>query len=93
MPNVAGAYVIRAARSPYGARPRWGRVEYAQAAIAALCPDGTISPNFNVSKLTRDVQKRLDEDPGYRATGLRPVSRQTVLRALERLREANKVPE
>jgi hypothetical protein len=64
-------------------------VEYAQGAIAAFYPDG-IPENPNVSKLTRQVNDYLKQDPGYRAAGHGEVSRQTVLRALEQLREANK---
>jgi hypothetical protein len=90
MPDTAGVYVIRAARSPYGPRPRWGQVEYAQGAIAALYRHGSIPRNVNVSALTRRVQDYLDKDSIYRAAGFsRPVSRQTVLRALELLRKVN----
>ena len=87
MPDV-NAYVIRAAKSPYGPRPRWGPVEYAQGAIAALHPHG-IPRNINVSALTRRVNDHLKQDPGYCGTGLGKVSRQTILRALELLQETD----
>jgi hypothetical protein len=80
-------FVIRAGKSPYGPRQRWGQIEYAQAAICALHPN--IPKNFNISALTRAVRDQLNKDPEYRAIGFRPLSRQTVTRALELLRAAN----
>jgi hypothetical protein len=84
----ANLWVIRAAKSPYGPRPRWGQIEYVQAAISALHPHGP-PKNFNASKLTKDVREHLAKDPDYCAAGFRPVSRQTVLRAVKLLRAAN----
>jgi hypothetical protein len=84
-----GAWVIRAAKSPYGPRPRWGQVEYVQAAICALYPGG-LPRNFNATSLTTAVREQLAKDHGYRAIGFsKPVSRWTVLRAVELLRAAN----
>jgi hypothetical protein len=85
-----GAWVIRAAKSPHGPRPRWGQIEFVQAAIVALYPHG-LPQHFNASKLTRDVCEQLAKYPEYRAIGFsKPVSRPTVLRAGKLLREANK---
>jgi hypothetical protein len=85
----AFAWVIRAAKSPYGPRPRMGQVEYAQAAICVIYPHG-LPKNYSPSKLTRDVREQLAKDPEYCAVGFsKPVSRQTVLRAVVLLRAAN----
>jgi hypothetical protein len=84
----ANAHVIRASKSPYGARPRWGQVQYAQAAICAIYPHG-LPKNFNASQLARDVRERLAKDPEYRAVGFPQLSRQTVLRAVALVRSAN----
>jgi hypothetical protein len=84
----ANLWVIRAAKSPYGPRPRWGQVEYVQAAITVICPRG-LPKHFNATKLTRDVREQLAKDPEYCAVGFSKVSRQTVLRAVKLLRAAN----
>jgi hypothetical protein len=90
------AWVIRPASSPGGPRPRRGPIEWAQYAICALHPRG-LPRDFSPSKLTRDIEKRLkgdrerqlNGDPEFLAAGLKPPSRQTVLRAVELLRTAN----
>jgi hypothetical protein len=82
------AFVIRAAKSRYGPRPRRGQIEFVQCAIWALYPRG-LPEHFNALRLTQGVQEQLDRDPDYRAVGFRKVSRPTVLRAVKLLREAN----
>ena len=83
------AWVIRAGKSPYGPRPRWGPLEYAQSAICVIHPRA-LPKHFNASELTRDVREQLAKDPEYCAVGFfKPVSRQTVSRAIELLRAAN----
>jgi len=83
------AWVIRAGKSPYGPRPRWGQIEYAQTAICELHPHG-LPENFNGLQLAEDVKEQLARDPNYCAVGFKPISRQTVLRAVKLLREANR---
>lgn len=87
---ACNAFVIRAAKSPYGPRPRWGQIEFAQAAICALYPNGLPS-HFNASALTDAVDKWLKQVRAYREARFRePVSRRTVLRAMKLLRIANR---
>jgi hypothetical protein len=85
---MVNAWVISAAKSPYGPRPRWGPIEFVQAAICVLNPRG-LPKHFSASKLTKEVREQLAKDPDYRAVGFKPVSRRTVLRAVELLRAAN----
>ena len=86
--TAAGArgYGIRAGETGYGSRSEWGPVEYAQAAITALYPRG-IPRGVNCSRLTDDVNERLVCDPGFN----RKTSRQTVMRALRKLRAASRL--
>jgi hypothetical protein len=65
-----------------------GQLEYAQRAICVIYPR-VLPQHFNASKLTRDVREQLANDPEYRAIGFKPVSRQTVLRAVKLLHDAN----
>jgi hypothetical protein len=83
---LGAAYAVRAGKTKHGPR-KWGRLEYAQAAIAALFP--AVPKNVNHSKLARDVNDWLAHDTEYRATGIGKLSRMTVVRALQKLRAAN----
>jgi hypothetical protein len=85
---ACSAYVVRAAKTKYGPRPGWGKIEYAQIAITALYPVA-LPKSTNHSALERRVNEVLLEDPDYKASGRGKVSRQTVLRALQILRAAN----
>jgi hypothetical protein len=82
---TALAAIIRPPRTKYGPRkPRKlpSALERAQGEILALYPRA-LPDVVNMSALTRAVKKRLKK------RGLAEVSRQTVIRALEKLREAN----
>ena len=86
----AYGYGIEAGKTKYGPRSEWGPAEFAQAAISALHPRG-IPRNVNHSKLTKDVNdEQLAHDPDFKQAGYHKVSRQTVIRALEKLRAANR---
>jgi hypothetical protein len=84
--TLGNAFVIHPGKTKHGPR-KWGRLEYAQAAIAALFP--AVPKNVNHSKLARDVNDWLAHDTEYRATGIGKLSRMTVVRALQKLRAAN----
>jgi hypothetical protein len=75
-------HVIRASKTRHGPRAKWGRLQYAQAAIAMLYPD-VVPDNINQAKLVADVNARLNSDPKYRDTGFGYLPRTTVLRALK----------
>ncbi len=85
---LANPHVIKASKSSYGPRPRWGQIQYAQAALCVIYPNG-IPANVNISALTRRVQAQLNEDRAYHEMHFPPVSRQTVMRAIELVRAAN----
>jgi hypothetical protein len=83
-------FVIRAARHKHGPRS-WGKLEYAQAAIAALFPE----PRYITrKKLHGDVTAYLANDPAYQTSGLTSgldeISPRTVKRAEHTLRNANR---
>jgi hypothetical protein len=84
------AYVIPAGKTKHGPNPNWGKDEWAMAAIAGIFAN-TLPRHAYHSKLTRDVNDRLALDPNYRAIyGKDTISRQVVIRALKKLREANR---
>jgi hypothetical protein len=91
---AAQAFVIRAARTKHGPRG-WGKVEVAQAAIAARYPNGP-PVHLNYSKLARDVDADVRRDyPDFVATYGETqegfvVDAMTLRRALKKLREANR---
>jgi hypothetical protein len=93
-PSRAGAnvwvsiHVIRGSRTRHGPRAKWGRLQYAQAAIAALYPLGLPDP-INQSQLVKDVNAKLESDPRYRETRFGELPRTTVLRAAKTLLDAN----
>ena len=93
---IANAYVVRAGKKPrWGTpNPTWRKTQFIQAAITAECPNGPLSDELNESKLTRDVNTRLQSDPTFSAFrkkyGSAEVSRQAVMTALQMLREANR---
>ena len=91
---AAQAFVIRAARTKHGPRGG-GKVEVAQAAIAARYPNRPPA-HLNYSKLARDVDADVrrhhpDFVAAYGETqeGF-VIDRETVVRALKKLREANR---
>ena len=79
-------FVIRASKTKHGPR-RGGKLQFAQVAIVALYPLG-LPKHVNHLKLWRDIDERLKHDPDYRAIG--KLSRMTVRRALQTLRDANR---
>jgi hypothetical protein len=82
--NISGnAYVLHPGRAPRHGPRRWQKIEYAQEAITARYPNTLPDPeHVNFSALTKWVNKRL--------RGRYNVSRQTVMRALQVLRAANR---
>jgi hypothetical protein len=80
--------VIRAGRTKHGPRSG-GKLQYAQHAINALYPRA-LPRDVNHLKLWRDVNDLLKRDPDYQATRFGELSRMTVRRALQTLREANR---
>jgi len=70
-------------------RGHWGPLQYAQAAINALCQGGPPPLHVNKSQLTREVNLWLAGLPEYRATRYGELDRKTVSRALDTLRTAN----
>ena len=79
------SFRIRPGRTKHGLRERWRASEFAQLAIQEL--HGANPPaHIDVSRLTRDVNAQLKNNPDYRTTGLGEISRQTVLRALNKIR-------
>jgi hypothetical protein len=88
MVNV-NAFVIRVGKTKHGRGRKFAKLEFAQAAIAAIYPKG-LRADFNQSELTRKVNKHLQRNRDYRKKYKdKKVGRMTVLRALDRLREAN----
>jgi hypothetical protein len=85
---TANAYVIRPGKTKYGPRNR-GKREYAQGAIAALFPV-VLPKHISYSALHRKVNEELRRNPEYLAVGFGELSRQTVMRALQTLRAANR---
>jgi hypothetical protein len=80
-----GFAVIRPAKTRHGPRGSKGPIEWAQRAIQFLY--GANPPkDIPRAKLVREVRAFLDRDPGWRALGLEPVSRSTVIRALETIK-------
>jgi hypothetical protein len=78
------AAVIRPASTKHGPRQNWRELEFAQLAIQAL--RGSNPPKHqDYSKLTRDVNEWLQNDPDWRARGFGEISRPTVLRALKKV--------
>jgi hypothetical protein len=88
MGGSVGAFVVRPGDSRHGPLPRWGRREYAIAAIGALYPDG-VPKTVKDLALWRKVQERLSADPKFRAAGYTKISRQTVARARRKYHAAN----
>lgn len=81
-------FVIRASKTKHGPRSG-GKLQYAQAAILALYPLA-LPQHVNHLQLWRDVNKQLARDSNYRATRFGQLSRMTVRRALQTLRDANR---
>jgi hypothetical protein len=79
-------YVIKASNTPEHKRRTWGKLQYAQATIAVLSPLG-IPKHVNEHELCDKVNERLSRDPDY---GYGKLSRMTVRRALQKLRDANR---
>jgi hypothetical protein len=75
----ANAILIKAAETKHGPRQNWRQGEYAQVAIQTLYP-GQLPRNIDRSKLTADVNDWLNANSNYSTTGLRSVSRGTVIR-------------
>jgi hypothetical protein len=84
---LGAAYAVRAGKTKHGPR-NWGRLEYAQVAIAAIY-QATLPKHVNKLQLTKHVNEVLARDPEYKATGYGELSRMTVVRALQTLRAAN----
>jgi hypothetical protein len=76
--QTVNAYVIHPAKTKHGLR-HWAKLEFTMTALTERFPNGNL-PERVSSALARWVSKKL----GYR------VSRQTVIRALEALRAANR---
>jgi hypothetical protein len=81
----ANATHIKVRRTKHGPRHRWGRHEYAQAAIGVLYPFGIPPELVNRrgfrAELERAVREQLLKDPEYRARGFPLISRNTILEA------------
>jgi hypothetical protein len=89
---TAKAYVIRHGGTRHGLsrkRKKIGKLEWAQAAIAALLSRGAIPPHISDTALTQLVNEEAERDPRYRATRYK-LSRQTVVRAWQELHAANR---
>ena len=81
-------YVVHAGRTKHRVR-RWGKIEFAQAAIAALYPN-KLPEYVNPKKLPGDVNALLAKNPDYQSTGFGELSPSTIKRALQTLRRANR---
>jgi len=87
---MINAFVVRPGKTRYGPRKHWKEIEYAQAAIGLICEGALPPPNVDHSKLTRHVNRVLQDDPEYRASCIGEIDRMTVIRALERYKTANR---
>jgi hypothetical protein len=80
------SFVIRGGKIREGSRSRrWGKIQWVQHAIIAVSPHRLPGLGINISGLTRAVNMYFKKNPDYRASGLGPVKRMTVQRALEQL--------
>ena len=88
---AAGAYIVRPGKSRHGPLPRWGKQEYARAAIgASLYPNGGVPENVSDLSLCAKVNVWLLAVPDYCGKYEdKKISRQTVARARLRNRAAN----
>ena len=64
-PVAVGAYIVRPGKSRHGPLPRWGKREYAQAAIGALYPNGGVPENVSDLSLCAKVNVWLLAVPDY----------------------------
>jgi hypothetical protein len=85
------SFIIRGGKIREGSRSRrWGKRQWVQHAIIAVSPHRLPGLGINISGLTRAVNMYLKKNPDYRASGLGPIKRMTVTRALEEMHEANR---
>ena len=82
--------VIRGSKDPIGGwKRRRGKIQFAQAALLKLF-GGPPPADYCALAVTRDINQRLAENPEYRAIGFGKISPRTVVRAIEKLRDANR---
>jgi hypothetical protein len=83
------AYTISAAKDRSGGpRPEYGPFEWAQAAIGMLYPFG-LPKSINKSRLRRDGNELLAQDPEYKKMLYGKLDRKTFVAALAKMRERN----
>jgi hypothetical protein len=87
----ANLFIIRPVRTKHGTRRNWRRREWAQRAIAALYPDGTVPKDVGGKKLARKVNVWLQKNNEFCNTKIDNIDRMTVLRALADFKKANAV--
>jgi hypothetical protein len=77
-------FVVHGGKTKHGRPRRWRELEFAQAALWTLYPDG---PPWGVpqKELYRQVNAHLAADPDYVRQGFGPISLRTVLTARDRM--------
>jgi hypothetical protein len=83
--------IVRVGKTKYGRlRKGWGRNEFVQFAIQMVC-EGNPPRDNNITRLTKDVKKFLDDYPEYRRARLGKITRRMVQRVLDLMRELGRM--
>jgi hypothetical protein len=77
--------IVRVGKTKYGLRKGWGRNEFVQFALQMVC-EGYPPRDNNITQLTKDVNKFLDDYPEYRRARLGKITRRMVQRVLDQMR-------
>lgn len=80
----ANPFVVRGGKNGGRPRPDWREIEYAQAALGVLYPEGP-PRGVTLGVLDRKVNRVLAADPNFIRAGFREVSPRTTRRALKLL--------
>jgi hypothetical protein len=77
--------IVRTMKTKHGLRKSWGRNEFVQFGIQMVC-EGYPPRDINITQLTKDVSKFLDDYPPYQLARLGKITRRMVQRVLDLMR-------